>query len=408
MTNPLRRPTFAWFFAGRLTSLLGSSMAPIALTFGVLEAGHRPTDLGAVLTANVVAHLAMLLIGGAAADRLPWRTVLITANVGSAVTQGAVALLLLSGGYSLPLLVGLEFANGALTAFTTPALRGLVPDLVGADQLQRANALLASSRNAAKIVGPAAAGLLIAGIGSAPAIAIDAASFLVSAACLWRIGPLGAIAHRGTSMVGEVREGWSYFWSQGWLWPVATAFCVLNLCVVGPWQVLAPQLVAADGGTQAWGLLLGARAVGMLATSLLLYRFSIQHPLRATLCGGAVSGFGLLGVGLGLPLVALLPVVLIGGAGMSFSGVTWDMALQQHVARARISRVAAIDDLLSYLAIPVGQSAVGPAAAAFGAQQICLVAAIVSMVAVTVPLSCRSVRNLRASGPDLVESAEGQ
>ena len=68
MTSPLRRRAFAWFFAGHLTSQLGSSMAPVALTFAVLDASTGPNDLGVILAANLIPHLLLLLVGGASAD----------------------------------------------------------------------------------------------------------------------------------------------------------------------------------------------------------------------------------------------------------------------------------------------------------------------------------------------------
>lgn len=162
-------------------------MAPVALAFAVLDASNSPSALGIVLAANLIPHLLLLLVGGASADRFSRRTVLVAANLGSALTQGAVAAILLTGAYSLPLIVGLEFANGAIAAFTTPALRGVVPELVDAGQLQKANALLGSARNATRIIGPTVAGVLVVGVGSGPAIAFDAATYLLAALFLLRL-----------------------------------------------------------------------------------------------------------------------------------------------------------------------------------------------------------------------------
>ncbi|MFD0327721.1 MFS transporter [Streptacidiphilus monticola] len=173
-------------------------MAPVALAFAVLDASGRPGDLGIVLAARMVPLLAFLLVGGATADRFSRRTVLIAANLGSGLTQGVVAALLLSGHYALGAVAALEFLNGSLAAFTTPALRGLVPELVPKDELRQANSLLASVSNAAKVFGPSVSGVLVAASGGGTAIAWDAASYLLAAACLTRLPRrVGASASAG-------------------------------------------------------------------------------------------------------------------------------------------------------------------------------------------------------------------
>lgn len=112
-------------------------MAPVALAFAVLEASQRPSDFGVVLVAHMVPLLVLLLVGGAVAGRFSRRAVLVLANSGSGRTQGAVAVVLLTGHYSLAAVAGLSLANGVIEAFTGPALRGVVPELVAPEQIQR-------------------------------------------------------------------------------------------------------------------------------------------------------------------------------------------------------------------------------------------------------------------------------
>jgi hypothetical protein len=177
----LLAPPFRGFFFGRLVSLLGSSMTPVALALAVLNASGRPTDLGVVLACQIIPQLALLLVGGAVGDRFSRRAVLVVANLGAGLTQGGMAVLLLSGHYGLPSIAALSAANGALAAFTSPALRGMVPEVVAPADLQRANSLLAATQNAASVLGPTAAGLLVVGVGGGWAIALDALSFVAAA-----------------------------------------------------------------------------------------------------------------------------------------------------------------------------------------------------------------------------------
>lgn len=372
-------------------------MAPVALALAVLQESGRPGDLGVVLASHVVPQLALLLVGGAVADRLSRRTVLVAANLGAGLTQGAVAAVLITGHYSLPVVAGLELVNGALEAFTSPALRGIVPDLVPAVGLGRANALLASSRNATKILGPTASGLLVLGAGGGWAIAVDAVSFLVAAGCLTRLRlpPVAAAAVRAR-VISDVWAGWQAFRGIGWLWRVSASFCAVNLVGVGTWQVLGPTLTSERSGAAAWGLVLSARSVGLLAMSAVLYRVVFRHPLRAGQLAGALGAAPLLALGLRVNLSALLICAFVAGLGVAVAGITWDTALQQNVPRDVLSRVASCDDLLSYAAIPVGQLLVGPAAARWGGPAVILWAGIAYAVAVLAPLTTRGVRDLPA------------
>jgi MFS family permease len=393
----LRQADFRWFFTGQLVSLLGSSMAPVALALAVLDASGRADDLGVVLAAHMVPLLAFLLIGGAVADRLPRRTVLVTANLGSALTQGCVAALLLTDHYSLPMVAGLEFLNGVLGAFTTPALRGLVPELVAKSDLRQANSLLASVRNGTKVFGPSVSGLLVVAVGGGPAIGFDALTYLLAAGCLTRL-PVAAqtavpLAHRGT-LRRDIREGWAQFRGTRWVWSVTLSFCAMNLVQTGTWQILGPELTKQLSGEATWGFLLSARGVGMLLMSTLTYRLAVRHLIRAGQLASVLGALPLLAIGARLRAPWLITAALVAGLGTSLAGTAWDTSLQEHVPPAFLSRVAAYDDLLSYIVIPVGQLSVGPLAGAFGGFHVATGAALCYAGAALLPLACPSVRRL--------------
>ena len=151
---PLREPRFAWFYAARVVSTVGTTMAPIALAFAVLDISDSASALGIVLAARTLPMVLFLLVGGVVADRFPRATVLITANLLAALTQAAVAVLVISGTAEIWMLVALEAANGVVSAFIMPAMEGVVPQLAPRDHLQQANALLSFSRSGLAILGP--------------------------------------------------------------------------------------------------------------------------------------------------------------------------------------------------------------------------------------------------------------
>ncbi|MEU6171731.1 MFS transporter [Streptantibioticus parmotrematis] len=396
--NPPPSPSgFRWFFTAQTVSLLGSSMAPVALAFAVLGASGRAGDLGVVLAARTLPLLGFMLIGGAVADRLPRRLVLVTANLGSALTQGAVAALLLSGRYALGPVAALSFFNGLLGAFTSPALRGLLPELVPRDRLRRANALLGSVKNGTKVLGPSVSGVLVVAAGGGTAIALDAVSFLLAAVCLTRlpVAPHGGSAAPGRyRLVHELREGWDTFRRTPWVWPVTVAFCGVNLVSTGTWQILGPQLTTRMGSAATWGLVLSVRGAGMLLTSGLLYRLAVRRFLLVGQLSCLLGGLPLLALGTRVAVPWLVGAAFVAGMGTSVMVTAWDTSLQEHIAPGVLSRVAAYDDLLSYVAIPVGQLSMGPLTKAFGPYAVATTAGLLYALLTTLPLLVPAVRRL--------------
>ncbi|GIF48550.1 putative MFS family arabinose efflux permease [Asanoa ferruginea] len=398
-------PPFRAFYLGRLVSLAGSAMTPVALAFAILDASGRPGDLGVVLACQIVPHLALLLVGGAVADRLPRRLVLVVANLGAGLTQGAIAVVLIAGAYRLPLVAGLALAAGALEAFTSPALRGIVPELVAGDDLQRANSLLSATSSAVKIIGPTVAGVLVVAVGGGWAIAVDAVSFVLAAVFLIRLPRVSPAPAVRAGLLREIHDGGRAFLAIPWVWPVALAYAVINLVNVGPWQILGPSLTRDRSGEAVWGLVLSVRAVGLLMMSVLMYRLSLRRPLRFGRLVGALGACSLIALGLGFDPFWLAACAFLGGVGFAASGITWDSALQRHVGATHLGRVSSIDELLSFAAIPIGQLLVGPAAAAWGGERVALACGIAFAVAALVPLTARAVRSLPGAPRPAAEPA---
>ncbi|RSM98120.1 MFS transporter [Nonomuraea sp. WAC 01424] len=402
----LRQTDFRWFLSAQAVSLLGSSMAPVALAFGVLDASGNTGDLGVVLTAYMVPLLAFLLVGGAVADRLPRRTVLVAAHLGSALTQGGVAALLLTGRYALLPAAALGFLNGALAAFITPALRGIVPQLVPRDRIRQANALLGSVRNATKILGPSLSGIAVAVVGGGPAIAFDALTYLLAAGCLARLSLTAAPTspRPASGMLADIRDGWTEFRRIRWVWTVSVCFCVVNLVQVGTWQILGPVLTRQLSGEETWGFVLSARGVGMLVMSALIYRLVVRHLLRLGQLMSALGAIPLLALGAHLDALWLIAIAFVAGLGSSLAAVSWETSLQEHVPAHVLSRVSSYDDLLSYIAIPIGQLGVGLLADRFDGYQVAATAGIVYAAAAVLPLASATVRRLPHAQDDHARS----
>lgn len=396
---PLRDSRFRPFFFGRLVSMLGDSMGVIALSLAVLGASGRPSDLGIVLAAQMLPRLLLLLLGGVVADRWSRRTLLIWSSLGSAVTQGVVAGILITGRYDVTLIAVMALLNGAIDAFASPALRGIVPEVIPADQIQQANSLLSSSQSAVRIAGPTLAALISAKWGGGWAVAVDAASFVAAAAWLARVPLSRSATPAQGSLLGDARQGWTILRSLPWAMTMITSFAALNLVNVGPWNILGADITSHDHGQTAWGLTLSVRAIGLLVAGIVMYKLTFRRPLLAGRIAGIVIGLPLICMGLRAPLFVTLVAVVVAGLGFTCAAITWETTLQTHVPQDSLSRVAAYDDLLSLAAIPLGQIAVGPLASHFGSHVVALVSGIALCIAASAPALSRSVRDLGPESP---------
>lgn len=385
---------FGWFFGGRTVDLAGSSMTTVALALAVLQASGRAADLGIVLAADMVPTLVLLLIGGAVADRMSRRALLIGTNLVAATVMAAIAAVLITGNYSLPLIAALAFVNGGVQAFISPALRGIVPELVEPRDLQRANALLSTTQNTVRILGPAIASILVATVGGGWAIAVDAVTFLLAAAAFACI-PGGSRPPAAQGLWHDLADGWSIFRSMRWVVVMTISFALINAFNVGPWNVLGPQVVTGEDGAVGWGAVQSVRAAGLLIMSIVAVKLVLRRPLRDGRIWGTLAGLPLIALGLSGEAWVVALAAFVGGLGFTVAAITWESTLQAAVPNEQLSRVAAYDDLFSFLAIPLSQLAVGPLAAAYGAKEICTVCGIAYIVSCLFPLLNRKVREMR-------------
>jgi MFS family permease len=392
---PLRDPRFAWYYAARVVSTAGSAMAPVALTFAVLAITHSATALGLVLAARTVPMVLFILIGGVVSDRFSRTAVIRTANLLSGATQTVVAVLVITGSANLWTLVVIEALNGTVSAFTMPAMQGVVPQLVRREHLQPANALLSFSRSGLNIIGPTVAALLVASVGPGWALAADALSWLVAAALIGRVS-LPSMPRRGeANMLRELREGWTVFTGNTWLWVVVAGFGVMNAIHAGAWFTLGPSIAVDTFGARGWGLVLSAESVGLLVMTLVMLRVRLRRPLLSGMLGMLCFVGSLTVLGLAPHVATLMVASFVAGAGIEVFGIGWSVALQENIDGSVLSRAASYDALGSFVAIPLGQMLFGPLGSAFGARPVIVVGAVVYALTVLLVLSSRSVRDLR-------------
>ncbi len=405
--SPLRERSFAWYYASRFSNTLGSMMAGVALAFAVLDLTGSATALGQVLAARTIPMVLFLLFGGVIADRLPRTLVLQVSNVLSALTQGMVAWLVITGEAELWMIVVLEVANGTVSAMSFPAMASMVPQLVRRDQLQAANALLSLSRGGLTIIGPTVGALLVVTVGAGWALAVDALTWLVAAILLLpvKIPPRPARTKERTSTLHDLREGWSLFVGTTWLWVVVLAFAGLNAIHSGAWFTLGPAAAKGTIGEQGWGFVLSAESLGLLLMTALLLRIKIRRPLLVGMLGCAVMGVPIMMLGVAPELLVLVAVTFLAGAGIELFSMGWNLAMQENIDDEMLSRAYSYDALGSFVAMPVGQLLYGPLGEKFGYHDVLLYSGIAYIAIALLALTSRSVRTLDRRTPDPTPAA---
>jgi MFS family permease len=393
--DALQEREFRLFFTGQLVSLLGDAVTPFALAWAVLDLTGSERDLGFVLAANTAPLVVFLLVGGVFADRLPRRVVMLTADVARMTIQAATAALLLSHTAHVWELIVLQAFAGTGTAFFNPASTGLTPMTVSPGRLQEANALRGMSMGLTQFAGPALAGLLIVTVGPGYALAIDAASFAVSAFYLARLHLPPHVSLPPQSFARDLLDGWREFTARTWVWLIVVSVSLSNM-MASAWLVLAAVWIKnGHGGAGAWTAILVVSAIGALAAGATALRLKPRHPLFVACIAGIPDLAPLIALALKLPWQVLVITALVTGFGNMLFNTLWETTLQQHIPPASLSRVSAYDWFGSLLCDPLGLALAGVVAAGIGMSRTLWIAAAVELVAIAAMLAAPSVRQLQ-------------
>jgi predicted MFS family arabinose efflux permease len=402
---------FRLLYIGRVVSITGDKVAPVALAFAVLGLTDSAVDLGYVLSARVVAMVVFLLVGGVWADRLPRRATLIGTDLLRFATQGLTAILLLAGWAEVWQLIVLQAIAGAGQAFFRPASTGLIPDTVSRARLQQANALLGMSEHATTIFGPAIAAAIVATVGPGWAIGLDALTYAVSALFLvrLRVDESRRRRPRGT-FVADLGEGWAEFRSRRWLVALVGEYALYHLAVFAPFYVLGPTLAARDlGGAAAWGVIMTAFGAGAIAGGVAGLRLQPTRPLLVVAALFALHALPLVALAL-TDIVALIgATTFLAGVTSAFAAAIWETTLQERVPAEALSRVSSYDWLGSMAFLPLGYALVGPLAEWLGVEAVLIVGAALQLASVPVLLAMSSIRETpRRRGSSRAGRSAGQ
>ena len=397
----LRHRNFRYLFLGQTASVVGDRAVVVAIALYVTQTTGSATDLGLILGFQTLPLVALVLFGGVWADRLPRHRIMITTDLARGALHALLAILILAGTVEIWQIVVIEAGFGAAMAFFQPAYTGLIPQTGPEELILEARALTQWSENLAFLLGPALATILVLTVGAGETFALDAATFILSAALLCFIHPRArGDAKAPAPFTRELRDGWREVRARAWVWATIAAFTGAVLCVYAQWYALAPS-IARDtyGHTGVFGVLEGVAGAGAVCGALVSIRWRPTHPLRTGLL--LILGWPAesAAFALGAPLELVVVFAFASGVGFALFGVWWETALARHIPAHALSRVSAYDWMGSLALLPVGYLLAGPLASAFGAATVLGVGSLIGAALIGAALLPRSTRELR-DAPD--------
>jgi len=382
-TGLLHLRDFRNVFLAQSVSVFGDGITPVALTWAVFKLKGSGTDLGLVLAAQSIPLVLLALVGGVWADRVPRAALMVGSDLIRAAVQITAAVLLLTGTAQIWQLAVLAAFHGAAEAFFRPAAGAILPQIVPTPRLQQANALMGMSDNFGWMVGPAVAGVLVAIIGAGGAIAIDGATFLVSAAFLATLRvPAIVKTEAARGFFVELKKGWYEVKSRTWLWVMLLRVCLVLFIVIAPFQVLGPLGLLQEGyGAVAWGWLQAVFSAGMIVGMLIAMRYRPKRPMiTVSLTGSTAIAAPLAMAIFGDPWI-LGVVYSLRGVSVGILVAVWNTTLQTKIPKESLGRVTAWDWMSSLALWPVGLAVAGPLAQAFGVIPMCWATGILGIAA---------------------------
>src|SRR5436190_5386896 len=374
--------------------MFGSGLGPVALAFGILALPHAtPTELSVVQAAYLLPLVLFVLFAGAIADRRPRLRLVVLADLTGGLSWTGLAVLIGSGHAPVVALVGLALVAGAGIALMGPTMSGVVPELAPAGLLQEANALLRLGLNAARVLGLAVAGVLVATVGAGWALGINAASFFISAALVASLGPGAPVEPTGTRLLADLRDGAREFFSRQWLWVVVAQFSLIVAVMQASFGVLGPVIMTENfDGAPSWSAVVVADALGTIAGAGVAMRLRPRRPLLVATLATLLYAGPLLLLGLPVPLVAIVVAAFVSGVGVDVFSVLWETTVQREIPSRLLSRVSSYDWLGSVSLAPIGIAVAGPLAIAVGARTAELGCAALALVATALALMSPQVR----------------
>ena len=369
--EPVRRDRdFRMLWLGQLVSGVGRQVTVVALPFELWQLTHSSLSIGLLALVQLVPILVFALGGGAVADAVDRRRLLLVTQLALAASSLCLALLALMPSPPIAALYVVAFFAAGMGAVDQPARSSAIPRLVPRQRLPAAIAVNSLSYQAVSVIGPVFAGVLISTTGIASAFAFDVVTFIAAIAALLAIAPIPPNAGAARPGIRAVAEGLSFARARRIVF--ATFVIDLDAMVFGMPSSLFPQLALTvfNAGAAGYGLLTAAPALGaLLGATVTGWIGRVRRPGRGVVVavaawGVAIVAFGLLTVSFPLALGCLA----IAGAADVISAVLRSSIVQLETPDPLRGRLMSIHTLVVTSGPRIGDAEAATVAAVAGAQ----------------------------------------
>lgn len=367
----LRHRNFKLFFAGQSISLIGTWMTRVATSWLVYRLTGSALLLGVVGFAGQIPTFLLAPFAGVLVDRLNRRKMLVWTQALAGLQSLALAGLTLAKVITIHEIIWLSVLQGLINAFDMPGRQAFLIQMVeDKEDLGNAIALNSSMVNVARLIGPALAGFVIAGVGEGYCFLIDGISYLAVIASLLMMRVNIAQARRAaTSMLEQLKEGWTYVRGFPPVRTILLLFALISLMGM-PFMVLMP-IFASDvlhGGPHTLGFLLGASGVGALISAIsLALRKTVRGLTTMIQISAALFGVGLICFGLSRSLLLSMLLMVVVGFGMMQGLAASNTVIQTLVPEDKRGRVMSYYTMAFVGMAPFGSLLAGGLAHRMGA-----------------------------------------
>jgi len=376
----LRHRNFRLFFGGQSISLIGTWMTRVATSWLVYRLTKSSLLLGTVSFAGQIPTFLLAPLAGVLVDRIDRRKVLVWTQTLAMLQSFALAWLTLAHRINIAEVLALSAMQGIINAFDMPGRQSFMVKMVESrDDLSNAIAINSSMVNTARLIGPSLAGILIAATNEGWCFLVDGVSYIavIASLLMMRLRPSGD-ERKTTSMIAELREGWTYVSGSSPIRTILLLFALLSL-MGWPFMVLMPIFAAQvlHGGPHTLGFLMGAVGVGSLVSALaMVMRRSVRGLTRMIPVAACVFGVGLICFGFSSNLWLSLPLMLLTGFGMMQGLTSSNTIIQTLVDEQMRGRVMSYYTMAFVGMAPFGSLLAGALAHAIGAPHTVIVSGI--------------------------------
>jgi MFS family permease len=375
----LRHRNFRLFVMGQGTSLMGTWMTRLALSWLTYRLSHSALLLGLVGFSGQILTFVMAPFAGVWVDRWDRRKLLVATQIASAAQSLALAVLTLTGRITIAEILALAAFQGLVDAFDMPARQSFMVKMVGSSKADLGNAIALNSSlvNVARLIGPPVAAFIIARLNEGYCFLIDGASYfaVVASLMLMQVVHERAATTNKPSMLAQMKDGWSYVTSYLPVRNILLLFAAMSLMGM-PYMVLLPIFATQvlHGGPHTLGLLTVASGIGALVSAVsLAARKSVVGLVGMIQLAAVMFGIGLAGFGLSHVLWLSMLSMLAAGWGMMQGLAASNTIIQTLVPEEKRGRVMSFYTVAFVGTMPFGSLLVGWLAHLIGAPHTLLV-----------------------------------